>query len=142
MVKNEAPTPQVNTQDLIMEYEMIRQEVANIDAQIRQLQEHHEALIVAKESINSIKGNKGSEMLVPGGAGVYFNTSLNNDKSCLVNVGANVIIEMNIKKADKTISDRVDQALSMIVKLNEEADMMVQRLRLIESVIQSGQQPA
>jgi len=131
---------QVNPQDLVMEYEYIRQEIGAIDAQIRQLQEHHESLIASRETINSVKGFKGSDILIPGGAGVYFNTTLSDDKNVLVNVGANVIVEMNLKKAEKTISERVDQALSMIVKLNEDADAMMTRLQQIDSLLQVNQQ--
>ena len=128
-----------NNNELITEYELLRQEITNIDAQIRDLQAHHTSLLTAKESINGLKNIKERELLVPGGAGIYFNAYIKDNKSCLVNVGANIIIEMNFIKADKVISERVDQALSMIIKLNENADMMVQRLRQIESTIQAGQ---
>lgn len=123
----------------MVEYEYLRQEINAIDNQIKQLQEHHESLVIAREALNSIEGEKDSELLVPGGAGVYFNATLTNDESCLVNVGANVIIEMNLDKGKKTINERIEQALSMIVELNEEADKRVNQLRQIEAAVQ-GQQ--
>lgn len=123
----------------MVEYEYLRQEINAIDNQIKQLQEHHEALVTAREALNSIKGEKDSDLLIPGGAGVYFNAKLTNDQSCLVNVGADIIIEMSLKKGKKTINERVEQALSMIVELNEEAENRVQKLRQIEAAVQ-GQQ--
>ena len=130
---------ELNPQELMMEYEYLRQEISSIDGQIRQLQEHHEALLITREGIISIKGSKDREILIPGGAGVHFNATLTNDTSCLVNVGSNIIIEMGVKKAQDTINERVEQALSMIVQLNQEAEARVQRLRQIEMVIQSMQ---
>jgi prefoldin alpha subunit len=126
------------SQDLMMQYELIRQEINGIDEQIKQLQQHHSELNIALEGINGLGGAK--ELFVPGGAGVYFNASLVNDESCLVSVGAGVIIEMDLVKAEKTIKDRMEQALSMIVKLNSEAEQMVLSLQQIEGIIQAGQQ--
>ena len=127
-------------QNLMIEYELTRQEIAAIDQQIKQLQEHHAGLLGAKEGLESLKGQAGSELLIPGGAGIYFNTTLSNDKSALINVGANILVEMNLVKATKTINERVDQALSMIFKLNEEAELMIGRLQQLEMAIQSSQQ--
>lgn len=124
-------------QELMVEYELMRQEISAIDKQIMQLQQHHQELLISRQGITSIKEKKDSEVLVPAGAGVYFTTSLKNDKACLVNVGSNVLIEMKLDKAKKTIDERIDQALSMIVKLNEDADAMVMRLRQIETVVYS-----
>jgi len=127
------------SQELMIEYELTRQEIAAIDQQIKQLQEHHAGLLGAKEGLESLKSKAGSELLIPGGAGVYFNTTLSNDKSVLINVGANILVEMKLVKATKTINERVDQALSMIFKLNEEAELMIGRLQQIEMAMQSGQ---
>ncbi len=126
-----------NNQELATEYELLRQEIEGIDNQIKQLQEHHSSLLIAKESIESIKNQSGAELLVPGGAGVYFNALLNNDNTCLLNVGANIIIEMSIKKALNTINERIEQALRMIVNLNDEAESMVKRVQDIEKALRS-----
>ena len=53
------------SQELLMEYEYLRQEISAIDNQIRQLQEHHESLMITRESVLSIGGNKDNELLVP-----------------------------------------------------------------------------
>ena len=131
---------EVDQQELLAEYDLARQEIAAIDQQIKQLQDHHVALLATKESLESVKGGKGSEILVPTGAGMYLEAQLNNDESFLINVGANILIEMNHAKASKTIGERVDQVLSMILKLNEEANMMMQRMQQIELMIYPGAQ--
>ncbi|HLE05754.1 MAG TPA: prefoldin subunit alpha [Candidatus Nanoarchaeia archaeon] len=128
-----------NSQDLMMEYELIRQDISSIDEQIRQLQEHHASLIASREAIDSLKDGSGRELFVPSGSGVYFNAVINSSDSFLVNVGANVLIEMGRVHAIETIDERVEQALSMIVRLNEEADALVNRVKQIESVLSSGQ---
>lgn len=129
----------VNPQELLVEYEYLREEVAGIDEQIRSLQEHHASLVGARESIFGFKGANGSELFIPCGAGVYFNSVLNNDSSFLINVGSNVIIEMPRDKAEKVLSERVDQVLSMIVRFNEDADNLVNRMHEIELLLQQVQ---
>lgn len=124
-----------NHQELALQYEYLRQEVGSIDEQIKRLQDHHVELLQTKEGINELKKAGKAELMIPTGAGVYFNGQLTNNKTCLVNVGADVLIEMGLKKADKVISDRVDQVLSLIVQLNDEAEQLVKQLRQIESMI-------
>lgn len=128
-----------NSQDLMMEYELIRQDISSIDEQIRQLQEHHASLIASRDAIDSLRDGSGRELFVPSGSGVYFNAVINSGDSFLVNVGANVLVEMGRDRALRTIDERVEQALSMIVRLNEEADALVNRVKQIEQVLQAGQ---
>lgn len=126
-------------QELRVEYDLTRQEIAAIDQQVKQLQEHHNALLATKEALKSVKDAEDSEVLIPTGAGVYFNAQLTSVNSFLINVGSNVLIEMNHEKAVKTVEDRVDQVLSMILKLNEEAEAMVQRMQQIELALYPNQ---
>ena len=123
---------QASQQELLVEYDLARQEIAAIDQQIKQLQDHHASLIATREVIESVKNHKGSQVLVPTGGGAYLSAELINDQSFLINVGANILIEMSYDKALKTINERVDQVLSMILKLNEEAELIVQRVQQIE----------
>ena len=98
-----------NNEELLFEYELLRQEIAGIDMQIKELQEHHNALLLTRESIEELKKQKNAELFVPSGAGVYFNAQLKDNTSCLVNVGANVIVEIEglpLKDALQTFEKR------------------------------------
>lgn len=125
--------------DLLVEYDFLRQEVGEIDRQIRELQEHHANLLNARDSVVELKNGKGKDLLIPAGAGFYFNASLSSESSFVVNVGASVYIEMPVEKAEKVLLDRIDQALGMIIKLNEDAEAFINRLRLIEDELQKAQ---
>jgi len=118
--------------ELAVEYEYLRQEVAAIDKEIKELQEHQQVLLTTLESIKELKTLKDRPALVPIGGGVYANTIVGNTDVFLVEVGANIFIEMPIKKAERVISDRIDQITSMVVKLDEEANAYVNRMREIE----------
>ncbi len=124
--------------DLAVEYEWLNQQLALIDQEIRSLEEQHSMLVLTKESIEAIKGSANSEVLIPGGAGVYFKGLLTNDSLCLVNVGANVIIEMSVDKALRVVSERIDQLLSLIVQLNNEGERLFERLNNISLMLQQG----
>ncbi len=124
--------------DLAVEYEWLNQQLTLIDQEIRSLEEQHSMLVLTKESIEAIKGSANSEVLIPGGAGVYFKGLLTNDSSCLVNVGANVIIEMSVDKALRVVSERIDQLLSLIVQLNNEGERLFERLNNVSLMLQQG----
>lgn len=128
-----------NSDELLAEYEYLRQEVGLIDGQIRELQDHHSSLVGARETVNGLKVKKDSELLIPAGSGFYFNASLASADSFVVNVGAGVLIEMSLDKAEKVLNERIEQALSMVVKLNEDAESMIGRMRQIEDNLSQQQ---
>ncbi len=125
-------------QELAVQYEIIRQEINNIDAQIKELQLRHEDLELVKEGVTGIKGKAESEALVPVGAGVYVKGRITDGKTCLVNIGANVIIEKPIDEALALIKKQIENMTNTIVKLNDNAEQLVGQLMEIEPLLMAS----
>ncbi len=118
--------------ELALEYEYLRQEIEEIDREIKELQSHQSILLTTLETIEKLRTAQDRKALIPLGGGVYTHAITKDTSSVLVNVGANVLIEMPVKKAEKIINERIDQITSMIVKLNDEANEFLKRMQEIE----------
>ncbi len=119
-------------QELAIQYELLRQEINNIDAQIRELQLKHKDLEMTREGIDNLKGKEGSEILVPVGSGLYVKSKLLDSGKCLVNIGAGIVMEKPIEEAVKLIDKQMEMIMNTIVKLNEGADKFVNQMLEIE----------
>jgi prefoldin alpha subunit len=67
-------------------------------------------LIVAKESIAGLKEvEEGAPILVPTGGGTFVNANLGDLSKILVNIGADVSIDMSLDEAQEDIAGRLDE---------------------------------
>ncbi|GAF81704.1 unnamed protein product, partial [marine sediment metagenome] len=67
-------------------------------------------LTVARESITGLKEvEEGAPILVPTGGGTFVNANLGNLSNILVNIGADVSIEMDLDQAQEDIAGRLDE---------------------------------
>lgn len=128
---------QEEMQELAVQYEMYRRELEAIDSQIKELQLRHSDLELTHDSVSAVEGRSGSEVLLPLGAGVYVRSQVSESKVCLVNIGANIIIEKPIQDALKMIKEQKERIMNTIVKLNDEAESFVSQMMEIEPQIMS-----
>jgi len=98
----------------------IRRAVAILDSQRAQLESlsRQDELIQlsieehlrAKETTERCrKAGKGTEVLVPVGAGTFLFMSLTNDGKALINVGSDIVLEEDIDKVLEKIDKRIKQ---------------------------------
>jgi prefoldin alpha subunit len=67
-------------------------------------------LTVAKESIAGLKEvEEGAPILVPTGGGTFVNANLGDLSKILVNIGADVSIDMSLDEAQEDIAGRLDE---------------------------------
>lgn len=96
-------------------------------------------LNIAQSSLNDLKDiEKGNPLLVPVGGGVFMNAELGDINRVIVDIGANVSMEMQYDKAVQDISERltdmedaqnsVREQLTQIVTQLETHQQMAERL--------------
>lgn len=67
-------------------------------------------LTVAKESIAGLKEvEEGAPILVPTGGGTFVNANLGDISKILINIGADVSIDMSLDEAQEDIAGRLDE---------------------------------
>ncbi len=91
-------------QEKYMEYQVLEQQVKQVEEQNQTLQKQIEDLNGIKEAIESIEKTKvGSELFVPISAGIFIKAEMKQNNELLVNVGDNVVVPKSIKDAIKLV---------------------------------------
>jgi prefoldin alpha subunit len=87
-------------------------------------------LSVAKESIEGLKEvEEGAPILVPAGGGTFVNANLGNLRKIIVNIGADVSIDMSLNEAEEDIKSRLEE-------INKASQSVQQQLEEILTQIQ------
>lgn len=86
---------------------------------------------VAKRSIESLKEVKtGDPILVPTGGGTFVNAQLGDLGMILVNVGADVSIEMELDEADQDISSRLEEVEKASISVQEQLQQIIGQMEI------------
>ncbi len=118
------------------EFEMYRQELANIQKQLQELSYRIQELDLILDSLKAIKNEDGKdEIIVPIGQGVYIKTKMVNTENILIDVGSNVIIEKDIDSAISYIKERFDEISNYIDRLNKDAQYFTAKLQELEPIL-------
>jgi prefoldin alpha subunit len=115
-----------------LEFEMLRQQSDAIEKQIEEIEMKRNEMLIVKQSMSELKGQTGKEILVPIGSGVFLKGQLNDDKSILDEVGANVIAEKTINQADELIEQQLEEIEKLQNKMRGELIMCVEQLQRLE----------
>jgi prefoldin alpha subunit len=95
---------------LAYELQMMQGSAETLQQRLGVLQSAAADLGVAKKSIESLKEvEEGDPILVPTGGGTFVNAHLGDLSNILVNVGADVSIEMGLDEADQDLSSRLEE---------------------------------
>ncbi|MGV8144775.1 MAG: prefoldin subunit alpha [Methanothermobacter sp.] len=123
--------------------EVLREQMENVNANIADLN-------IAEETLQSLKDKKGTETLVPIGAGSFIITEIKNTDEVIVGLGAGAAVKRKIADAEESIkaqkkdmedvSNKINTQLTKItdyiVKKTPEAEALVQKLEGNENPIQ------
>ncbi len=104
-----APSREDQLRRLIVEQQLMEDSAETLQQRLQILQTAIADLLVAKTSIEALKeSEKGDPILVPTGGGTYVNANLGDLNNLIVNIGADVAIEMGLEEAEKDISGRLE----------------------------------
>jgi prefoldin alpha subunit len=92
-----------------VQFELLKQQVDAIEKQIGELESRTNELMIVQQSINELKGQKGKEILVPIGSGVFLKGTLVSDTQMLVELGANIVTEKSAKETVEIIEKQVQE---------------------------------
>jgi prefoldin alpha subunit len=103
-------------QKLYLEFQMLNQQIKQFEKQSAALNNHFMELIVTSQSLDDMKKtDEKTEILVPLSSGIYAKAELKDNKSFIVNVGANTALVKDTNSTKKMIEDQIDE----IKKLQE-----------------------
>jgi len=117
-------------QILDQQLKQVNQQLLNLDNQTLELQRIEENLGDLKETKN------GTELLVALGGGIFSRAELKDNKTVLMNVGANVVIEKDIPSSKEVISRQIDQIKDVATQMEQEFQMLAMKSQILQQDLQ------
>jgi prefoldin alpha subunit len=116
---------------LAYELQMMQGSAETLQQRLGVLQNAAADLGVAKKSIESLKEvEEGDPILVPTGGGTFVNAYLGDLSNILVNVGADVSIEMGLDEADQDISSRLEEVEKAGQSVQEQLQQIMSQMEI------------
>ena len=121
-------------QEKYMEYQVLEQQVKQVEEQNQTLQKQIEDLNGIKEAIESMEKTKvGSELFVPISAGIFVKAEIKENTELLVNVGDNVVVPKSIKDAIKLVEKQEQEILKYKETMANNHTMLILHQQQLEA---------
>lgn len=105
-----APSQEDQFRRLAYELQLMQGTAETLQQRLAVLQSAIADFTVAKESIAGLKEvEEGAPILVPTGGGTFVNANLGDLSKILINIGADVSIDMSLDEAQEDIAGRLDE---------------------------------
>jgi prefoldin alpha subunit len=131
-----AASQQEQFRKVAYELQMMQGSAETLQQRLGVLQNAAADLGVAKKSIGSLKEvEEGAPILVPTGGGTFVNARLGDLSNILVNVGANVSIEMGLDEADQDISTRLGELEKASLSVQEQLQQILGQMEIHRDVL-------
>ena len=116
---------------LAYELQMMQGSAETLQQRLGVLQNAAADLGVAKKSIEGLKEvEEGEPILVPTGGGTFVNARLGDLSNILVNVGAEVSIEMSLDESDQDISTRLEEVEKASQSVQEQLQQILGQMEI------------
>ena len=131
-----AASQQEQFRKVAYELQMMQSSAEMLQQRLGVLQSAGADLGVAKKSIGALKEVKeGDPILVPTGGGTFVKAHLGDLSSILVNVGADVSIEMGLDEADQDISTRLEEVEKASLSVQEQLQQILGQMEIHRDVL-------
>lgn len=118
-----------------IQFELLKQQVEAIEKQIAELEAKTSELTMVQHSINEIKGQRGKEILVPMGSGVFMKGNLASDSEMLVELGANVVAGKSAKETVAIIQKQLKEIDRVKDQMREDLFKFIAQMEQLEPEI-------
>ena len=113
------------TRRLIYELQLMQGTADTLQQRLAILQNALSDLRVAEESLKGLsETEEGSPILIPMGGGTLVNAQLGDTSKVIINIGAEVSIDMPLEDAQKNVADRLEN----VEKTNTSVGQQLQQL--------------
>ena len=115
---------------LLTEIQLMEGSVNALQQRLQLINAALSELNMAKDSLKDLKDiEKGSPLLVPIGGGVFMNTELGDIKKVIVDIGADVSLEMRYDSAVKDISERLAEMEDAQTSVREQLTQIIAQMQ-------------
>ncbi|MAE43360.1 prefoldin subunit alpha [Candidatus Woesearchaeota archaeon] len=123
-------------QKLYMEFQMLHNNIKQLEKQNEVLEKQLMELLMANQSLDDMKkAKKGTEILVPLSSGIYAKAELKDNENFIVNVGSNITVNKNLESTKKVIENQIDEMQALQKSLVDELQKNTVKAALMEKEI-------
>lgn len=109
-------------QEKYLEFQMLSQQLQQLQQNIESLEKHIVDLSTLKESLDNIsKVKPGEESLMPLGNGVFIKGEIKETQNVIMNVGSDVFVERTVVEAIETVEKQLGEVNILFTNMQEEA---------------------
>jgi len=127
-------------EEIVNELNAYKAQADTLNQQVETLKDTITDLTVAQETLDSIKGKKSPETLVPIGAGSFLITEIKNTEEVIVGLGSGAAVKKTIDDAKVSIEGQkkeLDEIMQkMIGDIQKLSDIIAQKSPEAEALIQ------
>ena len=108
-----------------MQFQVLQQHIEQISEHLQMFNQQIQEIEISTDSLKEVaETSENTEMLCPLANGIFLKTKLNDNKSIIVNVGADTTVEKNIPQVIEMLENQKHKVLKKIV----EAESMLQEM--------------
>jgi prefoldin alpha subunit len=125
---------QSEIQSKFMAYQVAEQQIKQHQEQLMKFQSQIQeinSVLQALEDISKVK--KGEDALVPLAGGIFFRAKMDENKSFLVNVGSNTVVEKSLEDTKAIILTQLEEIGHFQEHVTENLTHLVTQYQLLES---------
>ncbi len=124
-----------------VELELINQRLKELDMQLQHIEMKLEQTVLAKNMITALqKANKGDELLIPIGAGVFITAQAGDITQVKQAVGSGVVVEKSIEESLALLEKQQKEVLGSQQQLSKAYEETVAKAMELQAQIESTQQ--
>lgn len=130
----------LNEEQLAQLFQLENQRFSTTQERLGALRNILSEMLNAREAVQAIsKGQKNNKALIPIGAGVLVETTLENNKTLLFSMAGNLAQKKTTKEIEEELSKRIESVEKSIEKENAEANRQAANLNNILAAANSAQ---
>jgi prefoldin alpha subunit len=123
-------------QKLYLEFQVLDQQIKQLEKQSIALNNQLMELMMTNQSLDDMKNTKeGTEILTPLSSGIYAKAELKDNKSFIVNVGANTALVKDVNSTKKLIETQIDEIKNLQKNLVSQLQTRTTKAALLEQEI-------
>ncbi len=115
-------------QQKALRLQMMGGQARELEQQLIEIEKKVAELKIIQESLDDLKDNKGSDLLVPFGSGVLLKGKLLDDQNVLVNVGSGIMVEKTISAAKKSLDEQIKVFESVRKRIEKDVVLLKQEI--------------
>ena len=128
---------QEKTQQKMMQFQLMQNQLEAVRAQLQQLVSRAEELSVTKLTLENLNISKSSEAFIPLGSGNFIKGKVEDSKSVLVSVGGSAAIKKTKEEAVKIVDDKIEKIQDQLNEMAGAEQQIVVELTRLQPEIQA-----